>query len=79
MGLEIVQLFIQAGLDSAKEMRQEICNIRYGKLGEILFDFRSQTYSTAEPVDLLPTMYPQSQASKSWALKQLLSKNATVV
>jgi hypothetical protein len=54
---------------------EEISKVRYGKLGEVLFDFMGETYSTPEPNDVMPAhdVYGTNDyASRAWALRQLL-------
>ena len=59
---------------SLGELRSQIDNVRYGKLGEIQFEFQGKTYTAPEPKDVLPV--GQGEASKSWALRQILDKTA---
>jgi len=65
---------LQSGPKATAELRKEISNVRYGKPGTILFDFRGDTYTTPEPSDIMPV--GSGEKSRSWALKQLLSEKA---
>jgi hypothetical protein len=45
--------FLQAFHKTFKKTTKEITNIRYGKLGEIKFDFRGKTETLKEPEDVI--------------------------
>ena len=60
-----------------EELTNEIHNVRYGKPGSILFEFRGKTYSVPEPIDIMPVGY--GDMSKAWALKQIFNDTATEV
>ncbi len=65
--------------ESLGEMRDEVSDVRYGKPGEILFEFKGKTYSAPEPTDVMPakdTKGTNEEASRSWALKQVLQRKA---
>jgi hypothetical protein len=67
----------QSARESTFELRQQVSDVRYGKLGEILFEFQGKTYKAKEPTDVMPV--GQGEASQSWALKQILNKKTTLV
>ena len=75
--MKIVFEMLKAAKQSCDNLRQQISNVRYGKLGEILFEFKGETYRAKEPNDVMPVGY--GEASKSWALKQILDNKAQKV
>lgn len=70
----ITQEMFSTAQKSLGELRKQVFNVRYGKPGEILFDFQGKTFKSPEPKDVMPV--GQGEASNSWALKQILNGNA---
>ena len=68
-------VFVDAYQESAKQLRSEIENIRYGELGTILFEFRGETYQIEEPKDFLIVGY--GDVSRAFCLKQILANKVT--
>jgi hypothetical protein len=65
--------------DSLSAQRNQVANVRYGKPGTILFEFQNRTYAAPEPMDVMPAIDSKGTnaiASRSWALKQILSGSA---
>jgi len=79
----ITKLMISSGLESLVELRKEVSNIRFGKLGYIDFEFQGESYTTKEPSETIVVGYTEGsfygEKSNSWALKQLLSGNVRKV
>jgi len=69
--------FQQAMEKTMKKTSKEITNIRYGKIGEILFDFRRKTYSLREPEDVILVGSPNILAQRFIARK-IISGKTTV-
>jgi len=59
--------------------RKQITNIRYGKLGEIKFDFRGNTYSLEEPEDVILVGSPNILAQNYIARKIISGKTSVDV
>lgn len=75
----IVQGMAEAAQQSASQMRGEISNVRYGEPGQIKFEFRGETHIAPEPNDVMPAVDAtgtNAEASRSWALKEILSGRA---
>ena len=67
---------------SLDNFRDKVCNVRYGRPGTIMFEFDGHTYSAREPADVMPAVDrigTNREASRSWALKQILSGKASRV
>ena len=60
--------------ESLSELRARVSNVRYGPLGEILFEFDDKTMSAPEPMDIMPV--GNGEASKAWAVRMILDKKA---
>jgi len=75
--LPIIKEFTKAIKETTGAMRAEIADVRYGKPGEILFNFRGKAYSAPEPTDVIPV--GQGEASQSWAVRQILDNKAKEV
>jgi len=59
-----------------KKTTKEITNIRYGKLGEIKFDFRGKTYSLEEPEDVI--LVPPNILAQRYIARMILGGKTTV-
>ena len=71
---------ILAARQSCNEMRARVSNVRLGPPGTILFDCDGRTFATREPMDVIvatDVRGTNNEASRSWALTQLLAGNAT--
>lgn len=65
--------------NALSELRAQVADVRYGKPGAILFEFKGKTFAAPEPLDVMPAQDSKgtnAEASRAWALKQVLSGNA---
>ena len=72
---DIIKLLLDTSSESLSILRNQVSNIRYGEPGKILFEFQNKTYCVKEPNDVMPANDNKgnnSEASRSWALKQIL-------
>jgi hypothetical protein len=69
--------FAAAMEKTMKKTRREITNIRYGKLGEIEFDFRGKTHSLKEPEDAILVGSPNILA-QNYIARKILGGKTTV-
>jgi len=79
---ELETVMMEAMRKSLPELRKQVSKVRYGKPGEILFEFQGRTYSAAEPRDVMPAQDAKgtdAEASRSWALQQVLDGKATPI
>lgn len=74
MQTPLVFEMLETSQKSLAELRKDVGGVRYGKPGEILINFRGETYSSPEPKDVLPV--GESEESKKWALRQILDGSA---
>ncbi len=65
----IVVEMLDAAQKSCENLRKQTSNIRYGKPGFILFEFKNITYQVKEPRDIMPVGYGDA---RGWALKMIL-------
>ncbi len=56
---------VQETIDSVEG---KISNLRYGNLGEILFEYGKKTYTTPEPDDVMPVGAKQGNRWAAWQL-----------
>ena len=76
---DVAVAMLQAAKESTQALRDKVSSVRYGKVGEILFEFNGKTYTAPEPADVMPaknTTGTNDEASRSWALSQVLCKKA---
>jgi len=69
--------FQQAMDETLKKTRNQITNIRYGKLGEIKFDFRGKTETLKEPEDVI-LVGSQNILAQIYIARKLLSGKTSV-
>jgi hypothetical protein len=69
--------FQQAIEKTMKKTTKQITNIRYGKLGEIKFDFRGKPYSLKEPEDVILVGSPNILAQR-YIARKIISGKTTV-
>jgi hypothetical protein len=70
----LVTVLFDALRESLDQLRSQVSDVRYGPSCLILFDFKGVTYAAPEPKDVMPVGY--GEASKSWALRQILDGTA---
>lgn len=73
---------IRAVGESVDQLRSEVSNVRYGEPGQILFEFKGDTYRAPEPADVMPAVDAKGTnagASRAWALRQVLDEKAAKV
>lgn len=69
--------FSQAMEKTLMKTTKQITNIRYGKLGEIKFDFRGKSYSLQEPEDVILVGSPNILA-QMYIARKIISGKTTV-
>jgi hypothetical protein len=82
MAFDPLNILIETSKKSQKILIKRISNVRWGKEGEILFEYINKdgvkaTYSAPEPMDIVPafdTKGTNNEASRAWALRQILDK-----
>lgn len=75
--IAFIKDFDKAMEKTMRKTRKEITNIRYGKIGEIRFDFRGKTYSLKEPEDVILVGDPNILA-QIYIAKKILGGKTTV-
>jgi len=85
MNYEFVSSFLDALGESLEELRAEVSDVRLGEIeeenGYINFEFRGETFRVLETNDtpMFSCKGDNSSEARGWALKQILTKKATLV